>query len=522
MSQKRLAWILIIVAIFLPRLIGADYFFIQDEQPWIDRSQTYWNALSSGDFVGAVQYPLSNHPAISLMTVVGPVMNLYGTYHGLQGTYADWPVDDKREAAVWARYAWGIACSIALLALVRVVASMQLFKNSRWAAGLVVVLFGLEPWILGISRTVSVDVLMSIGVVGMLVSAVVAFERKNRLWVCISGAWFALAFISKSPALITAPIALLLASFVPGFSMREMGKRSIAWIGSAYFSMIILWPPFLFHPIQRLIDVLARAELHSTVQEVYYWPGVHPPLFIFTLSAFATIGCLLYIWNRLAEVKQTGWNFFALDIVLLAGVWHGLVLLYLHGDQARKNLPVLALLAFIGAIGWVWVLQRRRVAKPFIVIGLIILQGIFMWPYFPHVISSYNILFPSVGGKRLLVDVGNSSRLIADYINSSNPKEVFAIPMDSLVVPYLDSNKRDAIRGFPSEGYLKNLDPAVTKIIIPMSFPARVNFDPTTKNILKDLASYKPEKTLFIRDIPMFYVYTLHPIEYTLQHETGI
>lgn len=94
--------------------------------------------------------------------------------------------------------------------------------------------------------------------------------------------------------------------------------------------------------------------------------------------------------------------------------------------------------------------------------------------------------------------------------------------MDSLVVPYLDSNKRDAIRGFPSEGYLKNLDPAVTKIIIPMSFPARVNFDPTTKNILKDLASYKPEKTLFIRDIPMFYVYTLHPIEYTLQHETGI
>lgn len=522
MNMRRIFLWLFLGAVFLPRLIVPDDFFIQDEQPWIDRSQTYANALFSGDFTGAVQYPLSNHPAIPLLTTLGPVMNLYGSYHGLEGTYNNWPLDDKREAAVWARYAWGIICSIALLLLYLVISNLNMFAGKKWAAGLVIVLLGLEPWILGISRSVSVDVLMAIGVIGMLASAAVAYEKRSIQWVLYSGFWFALAFVSKSPALITAPIALILASITFPIHWNAIWKRALVWGVGAFGTAIVLWPPFLLHPIDRVRDVFARAELHSTVQEIYQWPGFHPPLFLFTLSAFATVGCLLYIWNRVQDTRTKGTTIEGLDIVFLAGVFHGLVLLYLHGDHARKNLPVLAVFGFIGAVGWVWWLSRHKVSKEVTVISLLILQGIFMWPYFPHVISSSNVLFPSVAGKRLLVDVGNGSRLAAEYINAHDNSEVYAVPMDSLIAPYLDGDMRNSIRSMPSEGKLENIDPQVTNIIVPASLPARVSFDSDAKQLLKELQNRTPETVLSVRDVPMFYIYTLKAIEYTSYHETSI
>lgn len=507
---RRIFWFLFIVGVFVPRLVVPDDFFIQDEQPWIDRSQLYVDALFSGDFAAAVRYPLSNHPAVSLMTTIGPIMNLYGSYHGLDGTYATWSLDDKRDAAVWARYIWGIVCSSALLLLYGVVSHLRIFAGTRWAAGLVVVLFGLEPWVWGISRSVSVDVMMAIGVVGMLLSAVVAFEKRSSMWIIASGAWFALAFVSKSPVLITAPIALLLASIIPTLSPRIFLGRALIWFVSAYSTTIFLWPPFLLHPIERLTDILARAELHSTVQEIYQWPGIHPPLFVFTLSAFATIGCALYLWNRISDIRKYGWHFFALDIVLLAGIWHGIILVYLHGDHARKNLPILAILGFIGALGWVWVCVRHHVPKIITIVGICILQGIFVWPYFPHVISSYNVLFPSIEGKRLLVDVGTGSRLIADYINSKSPQEVFSTSMDSLVLPYLDVDMRKNLRALPADGKLAILDPAVTQVIIPMSFPARVLFDPIAQTLVREIADMAPIAVLSVRDVPLFLVYSVN------------
>lgn len=502
--------ILFIVAVFLPRLIIPDNFFIQDEQPWVDRSQVYVNSLFAGDFTGAVRFPLSNHPAIPLMTVVGPVVNMYQWSHGLNNTYEAWSFDDKREAAVWARYIWGIACSVALLLLYGTITNVALFKKGEVEAALFVVLFGLEPWIWGISRSVSVDVLMAISVVGMLLSAVVAYEKRSIIWTGAAGTWLALAFTSKSPALITAPIAFILASYIPRASYKEIAKRASVFFGTAYVFMCVIWPPFILHPIRRILDVLSRAELHSTVQEIYYWPGYHPPLFVFTLSSFAFVGCLLYCWHRFVEIRKNGFQFAPLDVLLLAGLWHGLLLIYLNGDHARKNLPAIAMLACIGIIGWLTLLMRHKVDKTIMIGGLIVLQGIFVWPYFPHVISSYNILFPSEDGKRLLVDVGNGSRLISEYINNSDPEAVFSIPMDSLVAPYVDATKRGNIRGLPNEGDINNLDSKVTDLIIPESLPARTGFDSAARLLLEQLQGETPKTILSVRDVPMFLVYSIN------------
>lgn len=522
MTHSRFFWIFFIAAIFLPRIVLPNIFFIQDEQPWIDRSQMYVNSLLAGEFSEAVRFPLSNHPAIPLMTAVGPVMNFYGSYHGLKGTYTDWDVDNKREAAVWARYTWGIVCSFALLLLYLVVAKLRIMDGNAWMAALVVILLGIEPWVLGISRAVSVDVLMAIGVVGMLASAVVAFEKNDLKWVVVSGAWFGLAFVSKSPALITAPIAIVVSSVVFPLQWKQAMYRLLLWILSAYVAIVFLWPPFFLHPIARISDVLGRAELHSTVQEIYYWPGFHPPFFIFILSTFSFVGCLLYIWNRISETRVKGFFFFGLDFVLLAGIFHGLVLVYLNGDHARKNLPVLVVLAFIGAVGWVWFFQRNSISKAMTIFGLLSLQGIFVLSYFPHVISVHNIIFSTISGRRLLVDVGNGAKLVADYINRADDQEVFAIPMDSLILPLLDGSKRDSIRGMPSGGKISNVGTSVSKIVISASLPARVDFDTEAKQLLEDLKGQPVEAVLSVKDVPMFYIYSISSLEYTTNHETGI
>lgn len=505
-QSKRFFFWLFILAIFLPRLIVPDDFFIQDEQLWMKRSQIYVNALARGDIAGAVQYSLSNHPAITLMTVIGPVANFYGTTHDVDGLYDGWSLDDKRESAVWARWVWGLVCSFLLLALYGVTKRLRLFTDAPWQAALVIALLGLEPWVWGISRSLVADAAMALGLVGSLVTAVLAREQLQMRWVVLSGIWWGLAFVSKSPALIVLPIVFLLA-VVTHKDLRLLITRAIVWITGAYAAIIVLWPPFVFDPWARLADMFGRIEYHSAVQEIYDWPGFHPPLFVFTLSAFATVGCLLYLFNRIQDIRKAGWRFFPLDIVLAAGIWHGLVLLYLHGDHARKNLPVLALLGFMGAVGWVWWLARRQAPKWLVILGLIVLQGVFVWPYFPHVISSYNVLFPSVGGKRLLVDVGNSSRLAADYINRHSNQEVWATGMDSLISPYLDGDNRKNLRALPAGGELRNLDPTVTHIIMPASLPARVHFDPDGKRLLEELSRRAPEAVLSIRDVPMFYVY---------------
>ncbi|MBI3255628.1 MAG: hypothetical protein HYZ63_01530 [Candidatus Andersenbacteria bacterium] len=496
------------LTLFLPRLFTPDTFFIQDEQPWIDRSQLYINSLWEGDLNGAARYPLSNHPAIPLMTVVGPAMNFYGWYNGVEGTYGGWSVDDKMQAAVWARYVWGIACSLALLLLYICVRYLRVMTSTPWQAALVVALLGLEPWIWGISRSVSVDVFMAIGVVGMLVSAAVAFENRSWHWPAISGAWFALAFVSKSPALITAPLALGLAVGLPNKDWRQWWYRIVAWLGAAYVAAMVLWPPFIIHPYERLMDVLARAELHSAAPESYYWPGVHPPLFIFTLSAFAFVGCLFYIGLRVVETRrQKKFVWAGLDMVLVAGLFHGLTLLYLQGDHARKNLPVLALLAFVGALGWVLVMRRFRVSWRFLVPALLVLQGIFVWPYWPHVMTSYNRLFPSEAGKRLLVDIGNGSRLAADYINSQPAAYVWATGMDSLILPYVDGDKRGLLRALPADGKIMSLADDVTHLLVPASLPARVTFDPAAHMLLAELEGTKPIVIISVRDVPIFWVY---------------
>ncbi len=515
---RRLGWAALIAALFIPRMIMPDAFFTQDEQPWMDRSMVYASALGHGDMKAAVQYPLSNHPAITLMTTVGPVLHAYAWYQGLEGTYADWLWPVRREATAVAHYAWGIVCSATLLLLFLMVRRLKVFVGQEWQAAVLVVLFGLEPWVWGISRTVSVDVMMGICLVGSFVAGMVGREQKKTAWFFLGGAWWAAAFVSKSPSLIVAPFAFWLPVILPWGQWKEMARRAGWWLLGMYVAAIVIWPPFLFHPWQRLHDVLARDVLHATMQEAYVMPNTVAPFFLICLSAFAFTGCVLYLVWRAASWRQQRWNVLLFDVLLVAGMWHGAVLVYLQGDHARKNLPALALLAVVGAMGWLvslrWVQEKTgstgRHAWQWGA-GLVVLQLLLVGSYFPHVMTAHNFWLATPESLRLLVDIGNGSRLVADYIHTHDPSFIYAAPMDSLMAPYLTEQERGQIVELPEAGKIENLGGDVTHVVVSMSSPARAKFDRAGQTLWDEVQSRTPEAVLSVRDVPMFAIYRVYP-----------
>ncbi len=496
---------LIAAGIFLPRLWQLDAFFIQDEHLWINRAQLYSTALQHNDLVAASAFELQNHPAITLLSTVGPTMQLYAWQHELPGTYESWPLNNRREAAAWARLVLGLVASCALFALYRLLSKLKFFAGIPWAAGGIAILLGLEPWIWGITRTVIVDTLMAIFLVLSLVTGALARERRDMRFVALAGAWWALAFLSKSPSLIILPIALLLPTVLHPREWKFMLQRLVVWVGGAYLTLITVWPPFLLHPVTRFRGVFARVEYHTALEETYLWPGWHVPFFMYILSGFAVIGCVLYAWLRWRACRRDRSQLLAFDILLISGVWFGAVLLYLHGDHARKNVPVLALLATAGAAGWILLLRRYRCLRPWGVLGLVALQFVLVYPWFPHLPSYHNVLFPSREGKRLLVDVGNGSRLIANYVNWHHEPIIAATNLPGLAAFYVREDRRKNLRRLPAQ--LRDLAPDVTHIIVPESYPARINFDPAAVSLLHDLEGKQPETVLSVRDVPLFKVY---------------
>lgn len=127
-------------------------------------------------------------------------------------------------------------------------------------------------------------------------------------------------------------------------------------------------------------------------------------------------------------------------------------------------------------------------------------------PWFPHLPSYHNPLLRPPDGTRLLVDVGNGSRLVADYVNAHPEPIVVATNLPGLVQPYLSPDRRGTVRRLPKDGNLASLPPEVTHVVVPESFHARVTFDPGARALLPRIAGRTPEAVLRIRDVALFSV----------------
>lgn len=508
---KRLTLTMVFLALlFLPRLINLDAFYIQDEMLWLSRSHYYIEKMMAADWHGLGDYPpFSTHPGVTVMSTVGPVISLYAFTHDLANNYEQWSVIDKRQAAVWGRAVVGLVSTLVLIAFYWHLRQLKVFQANPWLAAGLTIFFGLEPAVWAMSRTVHLDSLLSLLLVTTFASAVKTREQPSLTWASITGLWSGVSLLTKIPALIFFPFIIFIFMLRPRADWKQTLKVIMTWAVTTGLTFFVLWPALWPRPIAMLQWVLGRAAFHVESPEAYVWPGIHLPFFIFSLSAVTALGCCLYIGWRLYQLWRGQWNFdlILLDSLFLAGLGFGLFLVYTAGDHARRNIPAVALLSLPGLAGWYFILKKFHLTSAWTITSVLLIHGLLVVPWFPHLPSFHNPLIQSDDGKRLLVDIGNGTRLVADELNHTNEPIVVATSLPGLIQAYIEPDSPVTFRRLPKNGLLTNLEPDVTHLIIPLSFPARINFDATAKTMTEQLTGFTPVKIISARDVPLFAIY---------------
>jgi len=511
-KREGLLSLFFLAMIFLPRLIMLDAFFVQDEHLWLNRSLLYVDAFANGQWAAMIEYPpFSAHPGVTLLTTAGPVLARYRALHGLPQSFTHWSPEEQRRSAVWARATTGVLTGLTLLATFFTLRRLRMFSSAPGWAGATVLVLAWEPWVLGMSRVVHLDGILALFLVLAIAASLLAWEQERRSDIFLAGVWWGLAFLTKVPALMILPFALLPFFLRPPPLWRRIVRDLVLWGLGAVTIVVAIWPPMWVHPIKTIVYVIKRAFFHVQNPEAYFWPGVHPPFFVFGLSAIAFIGCLLYIivraWNLFQKREHIRITVF--DILLIAGLFFGFSLVYTQGDHPRRNVPALALLAAASAGGWFFASERLRITRTRAASAVLLLHGVLILPWFPHLPSFHSPLFSSADGKRLLVDNGNGTRLVADYFNAYEDPVVIGTNLPSLLIPYLRPELRGRVTRLPESGQLSEVDDRVTHIVVPESTPARVLFDPAAKKLVAELAGKTPEAVLRVRDVPLYAIYRL-------------
>lgn len=502
-------WVIFLGLLLAPRLVRLDEFFVQDESLWLTRSLLYVQGIArqDWDFLASVP-PFHFHPGATLMTLVGPALSMYAETNALEETaFSDWSPEDQRAAAALGRAVVGSAVSVLLAVLFLLLKPLPPFRSHPWWAAASVIVLGFEPWLLGISRTVHLDALLALFLLLSLAAAVRAREETNLRWALFSGSMFGLAFMTKSPAAALLVVAIAPLLLRPLRAWRTTLRLLSGWSVTAALTAVAVWPPMWFHPVLRLRDILGLSTTRVAAPETYLWPEPHLPLFIVLLSTLTVAGVILYVVFRASALaRRQDFSLLFSDLALAGGLLFGGILLAVGGDHVRKNLPALAFLALPGALGWLMLADRFRVFPIVAAGGLVAVSAGITLSWFPHLPTYHNVLLRSAEGKRLLVDVGSGSRLIADFLNAREPT-VFATTLPGLVEPYLAPDRRGNVRRLPKSGLLSELPPDVTLIVVPESFPARVPFDPGARVLLPQLTNKSPEAVLSVRDVPLFSIY---------------
>lgn len=510
LTRPRLLALLVGIAVLVPRLLFLDAFIIQDEWLWLTRAHAYAHAVTEGQWETLHQSPpFSLHPGAPLLALTSPLVSLYAQMQALTEPFEAWPSDEQRGAAMFVRVGLGVVTSALLVALFSVLLHTRLFASRPlWAAASVIAL-GWEPWVLGMSRAVHLDALLSLFLLLAVVLAAVAREHTGWRFAALSGSAWALAFMTKSPAVFFLPIVLLPFFLRPPRFWKTLPRDLGAWALAAIATAIAIWPPMWFHPLLRLREILSQMYSHVEVPEIYVWPGSHLPLFLTLLSAVTFVGLVLYVLLRAwsAVRRENQWKFLVTDLALAGGALFGVLLLIAGGDHARKDLPTITFFSLPGAVGWLTILERFRALPWVSVTALLALQAALTFPWFPHLPSFHNLLLDTEG-KRLLVDIGNGTRLVAEHFNT-RPPVVFATNLPGLIQPYLSEDRRGNVRRLPKSGNLAELGADVQYLVVPESFPARVLFDRGAAELLRQLEHQQPEITLRVRDVPLFSIVRL-------------
>lgn len=377
--RQRLVWTLALaVLLWLPRGLALDRFVAVDERSWMTRAGNFYLALATGDFAATYQY---YHPGVTTMWIGAAAYAL---------RYPDYPADATGQIRTMSEgiedrlVAHGHA-PLDILATARgvmVVVIVLLLLVAFWLAVdllgfgpalMGVLLLGYEPLAVGLTRMLHVDGLSS----ALMLVAVLALLRFSAPDARVAGRWrdlllagvvTGLAWLTKSPALVLGPLAVL----VVGINLlraRQAGAwwravRALAlWGALAVLVFFVAWPAMWVRPLANVQAILGAAGDYAeeSNQKIFFNgeivlddPGAlfYPITYLWHVTPVTLVGLALALVAGVVTLRRRTALWQPTALLTLYALIFTLLMTFGSKKIDRYLLPAYFPLAFVAAVGW--------------------------------------------------------------------------------------------------------------------------------------------------------------------------
>ena len=396
-NTKRGKIILVIVILILVFLITRIPLLSRDEiNPdgvnWHYRSQQFIVGLKSGDFLKTYQH---YHPGVTLMWIMGIPVEMYKQITGIN-TYDMYNFEDFHLIA---------KCSIVFVQLLLhgiiffLLANITGYKKA-WYFSLLLLL---EPFFVGNSRILHMDVLFTLFIFITLLLLYHSLRKGKSIWIMLSGMFIALSFLTKSIGIGLLPFGVLyiIIYFILEKKTRFITRYLLLLFLSFTATVFLVFPAMWVKPSFVIQDIFSESERvgvrkgHTQIimGEETENAGFHfyPLVLAVKVSPFIQLGVFTYLLLVLIKyVKQRKINDGSLFLYLsIFYIGYLLVMSFPSKKIDRYMVPLFPYLVYMAVEGYYIVfnkiVQRKKTISILLLfilfISFVIIPNINLFPY---------------------------------------------------------------------------------------------------------------------------------------------
>ncbi len=375
------------IAFFLVRLplLGTDE-INPDAVNWHYRSEQFIVGLKTGQLEKTYQH---YHPGVTLMWLTGVSVEFVKQLVPGHETYNHENFllfhTVSKVVLIFAHY----ILSLLIVYLLNTILKLKGLDHPLLYSLAAISLLSLEPFFLGNSRILHLDILLSLLMFCGLLATYVAGETMNRIYFVLAGLLLALSFLTKSIAVGAILYSIFYLCYVI-YVRRGSYKNLVILLISMLLGLFLVFPALWTSPVYILTEIFSEASrigLRDGHSQIFFGkvsenPG---PLFYFIilllkLSPVLALGSVLGLRGLLRGHKIK--EFFTPNLpvfLMIFYVGYLLVMTYSSKKLDRYILPVFPPIVLLATYGYFTYLR-----KPLVTLLLTVLVAVPLFSYFPY------------------------------------------------------------------------------------------------------------------------------------------
>ncbi len=463
----QLTFIVVLVAVFLPRAFGLDQYVTTDEAKWIVRAANFYYALGQRNFERTYW---TEHPGVTVMWAgTAAFLWQFPEFRGVG-------LVDKADVFNYEE----ILAQRADLTPVKMLAASRLvmvlgntlilglsFLYVRKLIGLLPALLGFlwiafDPFFIAHTRLLHLDGLLSALILLAVVAYALYLRERKLIHLIVSGAAAGLAWLTKSPSIFLLPAAGLLAGLdLLRVALHQRPANRAEWLPQIWRQVgpILLWmlvgavlffmlfPAMWVAPVKYLSRMLMSMFAYASFghESSVFFNGqlfnsghvglasFYPVMFLWRITPLTLLGllfALIVIAKNYKTILQFQETYFELILLILSLAF--VIFMNLGGKKFdRYILPIFPMVAILVGVGWYWAarqvagwLPTPKAARASLQWGLVaaVLAGqlFFALATFPYFVTYYNPLLGGIqtASQEIMIGWGEGLEQAAAYLNS--------------------------------------------------------------------------------------------------------